>query len=468
MERSLRQIDPSVHLTSEATLEAMGEIVSQKRIKGVLEQSGKSELRIRKLTMVIVVLVCIAMNLFTEEAIEDVLGKLMQGPRFLRPEDDIVTASKGAICQRRRQLGVAPMVSLFHQVCQPVATPDTRGAYLFGLRLVAIDGTKEDIADTPENARYFGRPASGRGAGAFPQVLGVYLCECGTHAIFDAGFWPCQKSEHPGGRRMLRSVCPGMLVLWDCGFHSFDMCQICLEKQGAQFLSRLPAKIKPLFPKRLRDGSYLAYIRPADKSRRNHERLLVRIIEYKLDDPGRPGHGQRRRLITSLLNEVAYPAHTLACAYHERWEVEITIDEMDTHQRQPKKPLRSRTPWGVLQELYGVLIAHYCVRKVMHDAAVQADLDPDRLSFTKSLRILRSAVFEFQIVSQVQKSLLYDRILKDIAHAKLPERDDRSNPRVIKRKMSNFDKKRDKHRSWPQPTKSFAKAVVCLSKQYWA
>ena len=194
----------------------------------------------------------------------------------------------------------------------------------------------------------------------------------------------------------------------------------------------------------------------------------MRVIEYKLDDPARPGHGQRRRLITSLLNEVAYPAHTLACAYHERWEVEITIDEIDTHPRQPKKPLRSRTPWAVLQELYGLLIAHYCVRKVMHAAAVQAGLDPDRLSFTNSLRILRSAVFEFQIVSQVQKSLLYDHLLKDIARATLPERDDRSNPRVIKRKMSNFDKKRDKHRSWPQPTKPFSKAVICLSKQYWA
>jgi hypothetical protein len=462
MERSLRQIDPSVHLTSEATLEVMGEIVSQTQLQKVLVPIGKSEIRVRKLTMVIVVLICIAMNLFTEEAIEDVLAKLMQGPRFLRPEDDIVTASKGAICQRRRQLGVAPMVSLFHEVCQPMATPDTPGAYLFGLRVVAIDGTKEDIADTPGNADYFGRPVSGRGDGAFPQVLGVYLCECGTHAICDAGFWPCQKSENPCGRRMLRSVGPGMLVMWDCGFHSFDMCKICLEKQGSQFLSRLPAKVKPIFHRRLSDGSYLAYIRPSDPKRRKHEKFLVRVIEYKLDDPGRPGHGERRRLITSFLDEVAYPVKALACAYHQRWEVEITIDEMDTHQRQPKKPLRSRTPLGVLQELYGLLIAHYCVRKVMHDAALQAGLAPDRLSFIKSVRILRSAVFEFQIVDKTQQALLYQQLLKDIARNILPERANRSNPRVVKRKMSGFDKKRIKHRSWPQPTKSFSEAVVML------
>lgn len=462
MARSLRQIDAAVHLTSEATLEVMGELVSPERITKVLQPIGKRALRVRKLTMVLVVLVCIAMNLFTEEAIEDVLAKLMQGPRFLRPEKDIVVASKGAICQRRRQLGVAPMVALFHEVCRPLATPDTPGAYLFGLRMVAIDGTKEDIADTPENERYFGRPAGGRGDGAFPQVLAVYLCECGTHAIYDAGVWPCHTSENPCGKRLLRSVGPGMLVMWDCGFHSYDMCQQCQVEQKAQFLSRLPAKVKPIFHRRLRDGSYLAYLRPSDPKRRKRQKLLVRVIEYQLDDPGRPGHGERRRLITSLLDEVAYPAHQLACAYHERWEVEITIDELDTHQRQPKKPLRSRTPLGVLQELYGLFIAHYCVRKVMHAAALQAGLNPQRLSFIKSLRILRNAVFEFQIVDPTQKPLLYQRLLKDISRTKLPERANRSNPRVVKRKMSNFNKKRDKHRSWPQPTKLFSEAVVLL------
>ena len=458
---SLRQINPAVHLTNEATLEALGEIVSPEQIKKILKPLDKCELRVRKLTMVLVVLICIAMCLYTEEAIEDVLAKLMQGPRFLRPGDDIVTASKGAICQRRQQLGVAPMVSLFQEICQPLATSDTPGAYLFGLRLMAIDGTKEDIADTPANASYFGRPTTDRADGAFPQVLGVYLCECGTHAICDAGFWPCRTSEHPGGRRMLRSVGPGMLVMWDCGFHSFDMCQICLD-QGAQFLSRIGNKVKPAFHRRLPDGSYLAYIRPSGYPRRKQERLLVRVIKYKLDDPGRPGHGETRRLITSLLDENAYPAHTLACAYHERWEVEITIDEMDTHQRQPKKPLRSRTPLGVLQELYGLLIAHYAVRKVMHDAAVQAGLAPNRLSFTKSLRILRNAIPEFQIIDQAHKVLFYKRLLRDISRAKLPERDNRSNPRVVKRKMSGFNKKRDKHRSWPQPTMPLPEAVVLL------
>lgn len=457
MERSLRQIDAGVHLTQEVTLAALGKIVAPEIIKQVLEPLGKSELRVRKLTMVIVVFVCIAMHLYAEEALEDVLRKLMQGPRFLRPEAEIVLASKGALAQRRQQLGVAPLVALFRHICQPLATPETPGAFLLGLRLVALDGTKEDLRDTPANVRQFGRPASGRGDGAFPQLLGIYLVECGTHAIFDAGFWPCQSSEQRGGLRLLRSVGPGMLVLWDCGFQSLAMCRKCQQDRQANFLGRLPAHTKPIFYQRLADGSYLAHLK-----NRQRQKLLVRVIEYSLDDPGRPGHGERRRLITSLLDACTYPAHALACAYHERWEVEILIDEADTHQRQPKKPCRSRTPVGVLQEFYGLLIAHYCVRQVMHAAAVATGLAPDRLSFTKALRILRNAIFEFQIVAEQQQSLLYDRMLSDIAHHILPPRANRSNPRVVKRKMSNFDKKREKHRSWPQPTKSFAEAVVVL------
>jgi hypothetical protein len=138
MERSLRQIDPAVHLINEVTPGAMASIDSYKEILKVLEPIGISESRVRKLTMVTVVLVCIAMNLFTEEAIEDVLAKLMQDPRLLRPGNDIVTASKSAICQRRRQLGIAPMARLFHQVCQPMATPDTPGAYLLRILRRAV------------------------------------------------------------------------------------------------------------------------------------------------------------------------------------------------------------------------------------------------------------------------------------------------------------------------------------------
>jgi hypothetical protein len=186
------------------------------------------------------------------------------------------------------------------------------------------------------------------------------------------------------------------------------------------------------------------------------------VIEYTIDDPTRPGHGLRHRLLTSLLDELTYPAMQLACAYHERWEVEITIDETDTHQRRPRQPLRSRTPDGVLQELYGLLLAHYAIRAVMHEAALRAEVAPDRLSFVNALRILRQAVFEFQIIAPSDHLAWYERLLKDIGREQLPERDHRCNPRVVKRKMSNFALKRDIHRHRPQPTKPFAEVIVIL------
>jgi len=462
MQRSLRELRPTVHFTAEATLAALGQVLTLSRIEAVLARVGIGPGRKRKLSWALAVLLCIAMNVFTEEALEAVLAKLLQGPRFLRPADDRVRASASAISQRREHLGVRPMQALFREVCQPLATATTPEAFLWGFRLMAIDGTTEDVADTPENARSFGRHRGARGDSAFPQVKAVYLCECGTHAVCDAGFWPGDTSERVGGLRLLRSVEPGMLVLWDRGFHSYDMCTRCVAR-GAHFLSRLPAHVKLQAIQRLPDGSYLAHLRPSDYARRKcDEQLLVRLIEYTLNDPGRPGHGQMHRVITSLLDATVYPAHALACAYHERWDVELTIDEMDTHQRRPRQPLRSRTPLGVLQELYGLLLAHYAVRAVMHEAACQAGVAPDRLSFVGTVRILRNAVFEAQIVAPAQFAHWYARLLRDIARQQLPERDNRCNPRVVKRKMSNFDLKRDHHRHSSQPTKSFAQAIVIL------
>jgi hypothetical protein len=291
----------------------------------------------------------------------------------------------------------------------------------------------------------------------------VYLSECGTHVICDAGFWPCHTGERVGGLRLLRSVIEGMLLMWDRGFHSFDMAFETLRRK-AHFLGRLPAHVKPKFVKALPDGTYLAYIYPSEPHRKKRgEHLLVRVIEYTIDDPQRPGHGEVHRLITSLLDPDLYPAHTLACEYHQRWEVEITIDEVDTHQRIPNLPLRSQKPVGVIQEAYGLLIAHYAVRSVMHDAAMHAGLDPDRLSFVSAVRIICDAIPEFQMTAPEQLPRLYQRLLNDIARHRLPEREDRANPRVVKRKMSKFKLKREEHRYWPQPSKSFQAAVVILN-----
>ena len=250
--------------------------------------------------------------------------------------------------------------------------------------------------------------------------------------------------------------------MWDRGLHDYDMIA-SVRQRGAHVLSRLPSNIKPKRVRRLPDGSYLAYLYPSDyKRRKRGQRFLVRIIEYTLTDPAMPGYGEVHRLITTLLDHKAYPVLDLACAYHERWESELVIDEMDTHQRLVGGTLRSLKPVGVIQELYGLLIAHYAIRSLMHEAALQAGVDPDRLSFVHALRVIHDAIPEFQMTVPDQLPQLYARLLRDIADGRLPPRRLRSNPRVVKRKMSKFRLKRPEHYHWPQPTYPFRQAVALI------
>jgi hypothetical protein len=457
---TIREIDAECKFSSALTVEALSRAIPPETITRVLEQEAAREERERKLTMPVVVWLVIGLHLYTTLSQGAVLAKLARGLRLIWPDPSICLPRDSAISYRRTLLGARPLVALFHQLCQPLATPQTRGAFLFGLRLMALDGVVEDVPDTEANAAYFGRYTSARGQSAFPQLQGVLLAECGPHTIIDAGFWPCHTSERLGGFRLLRSVCRGMLLMWDRGFHDFDMI-VAARRRGAHVLGRLPSGVKPQHIRTLSDGSSLAYLYPSEYGRRKRgERVLVRVISYTITDPALPGYGQTYRVITTLLNPRAAPAHELACAYHERWEIEIVIDEIDTHQRLAARTLRSRTPVGVIQELYGLLLAHYAVRFLMHEAALTADCDPDRLSFVHALEVVRDAVAEFQLVAPSQRDALYTRLLQDIAAKRLPERRPRSNPRVVKQKMSNFKLKRAEHYRPPKPKQSFRDAVV--------
>ena len=461
----IREIEAERKFSSTLTLDALGQAVPRETIRRVLETAGVHEQRERKLTLVMVVFVLIAMNLFITHSIGSVVRKVAQGLRFLWPDPLLAVAGDSAIAYRRAQLGAPPLVALFHQVCRPIATPETPGAFLFGLRVMGIDGTTEDVADTSANVAVFGRHRSGRGQSAFPQLKGVYLVECGTHVIIDAGFWPCHTSERVGGKRMLRSVGPGMLVMWDNGFHDYDMLYNATQRE-AEVLGRLPASVKPTVVRRLSDGSYLGYLRPSEYWRRKSgERLLVRIIAYTITDPALPGYQELHRLVTTLLDPKVAPARELACAYHERWEIELVIDEIDTHQRLAARTLRSLRPVGVIQELYALLIAHYAIRVLMHQAALKAGIDPDRLSFVHALRVLQDAIPEFQMIASEDHQRFYDRMLHDIASQRLPKRRPRSNPRVVKCKMSKFPLKREEHRTALKPRGPLRDAVALVSQE---
>jgi hypothetical protein len=456
----IRQIEADAKISESVRMEVLEQAVPYAEIQAVIAAHGLQRQRKRKLSAEMGLLLGIAMHLFRGSSLLQVLWKLMKGVRLLWPETQ--PASKGAVSQLRYAIGARPMVDLFHRVCKPMARPDTPGAFWKGLRLMGVDGTDESVADTSANERFFGRHVAGWGKAAFPQLKAVHLVEIGTHAVVDSGVWPIHSGEKTVGKRLLRSVSAGMLVVWDCGFHSFAMVQKALVT-GAHILTRLPVNVKLKVIRRLADGSTLVDLVQRDhKGRIVGTAIRLRQIEYTVSDPALSGYGERRRLITSLLDEAVYPALELARLYHERWEVEITIDEIDTHQRQAADRFRSLKPVGVIQEFYGLLIAHYVLRKIMLDAAHTANLDPDRLSFTNALELIVDAIYDFQFLDPAQHPTRYGQLLRDIAAFQLPPRVTRSNPRVIRAKSANFKMKRPEHYHWPQPACSFPEAIVLI------
>ena len=272
----------------------------------------------------------------------------------------------------------------------PLASESTRGAFYRGLRLVSLDGTCLDVADTPPNDEAFGRPGSHRreGGGAFPQLRLVALAESGTHAIFDAALGPYASSEQQLADRLWGSLQEGMLCLADRNFYSFERFQKA-SATGAQLLWRVNSNIVLPREQTLPDGSYLTHISRTNHGTARRQGPRARVVEYRLDDPALGEDDQRYRLITTMLDPGTAPACELAALYPQRWELESALDELKTHQRGPRVVLRSKQPDGVYQEAYGHLCTHYAIRRVMHDAALQADLVPHRLSFIRGLRAAR-------------------------------------------------------------------------------
>jgi Insertion element 4 transposase N-terminal/Transposase DDE domain len=458
----IRQIQADRKFCQQLEMPALQQVIAPHTLRRVLQECGQHTRRQRKLNLEVTMWLLIAMNLFSDLSMGRVLEKVAYGLRLLWPPSENVLAGESALTYRRYQLGVRPLVALFRQVCKPIATPETPGAFRFGLRLMALDGHITNLPDTPENAAYFGRSGTDRGQSAWPQVKGVYLSECGTHAVVDVGLWPYNTSEHLGAKRLLRSVEEGMLVMWDRGLHSYDLVEATLAR-GAQFLGRLPANVKPLLLKRLSDGSWLVRLLPSEPKRRaQHEGVIVRLIVYTLTDAARSGYAQTHRVITSLLCADLYPGEELACTYHERWEEEVLFDEIETHQQAPDTLLRSRKPVGVLQELYALLVAHYAVRFLMHEAAQKAHLDPDRISFTRALHLIDLATTTFALMAPEEIACYYERLLEDLARKPLPPRRLRAFPRVVKRKMSTFALKRPEREPPPRRLKPFREAVLLI------
>jgi hypothetical protein len=261
------------------------------------------------------------------------------------------------------------------------------------LRVLSLDGTTLEVPDTPANAAAFGRPPSSRGEqAAFPQVRLLAVAECGTHAIIQATVGPFTSGEVTLAPQVFGVLGPGVLLLADRGFAGFGLWRQATAT-GAALVWRTKTNAVLPVVQPLADGSYLSQIVAASDHRHRRDPITVRVVEYTLGkDRGRPAKAAPYRLLTSILDPRKAPAAELAALYHQRWEFETALDELKTHQRGPKVVLRSRSPDMVTQELWGMLLVHHAIRRLMHQAALAVDVDPDRLSFTRSLRIVRRQV----------------------------------------------------------------------------
>ena len=385
-------------ITDRIALGALTSTFPPELVDQVIAQTGRAEQRRRLLPARVVVYFVLALALYGQAAYEEVLRCLVEGLGWAQqarrgrrswPWWHVPGAS--ALAEARTRLGEAPLRLLFERAARPLATRATRGAWYRHWRIMVLDGTCLDVPDSPAN-QGLGRATGGRGQAAFPQVRVVGLVEAGTHAIVDAAQGPYSSGEQTLAQGLAREggpLGPGVLLLADRLFVGWELWQ-AMAGTGADLVWRVRCgQGAPKLPVEqvLSDGSWLSYLR-ADRGRR----LRVRVIEYTLGDPGRRTGTDRYRLVTTILDPAAAPAGELAALYTERWEVETALGELKTTQRGPRQVLRSKSPELVAQEVWAHLLVHYALRAVLHTAALQADLDPDRLSFIATLRVVRRQV----------------------------------------------------------------------------
>jgi Insertion element 4 transposase N-terminal/Transposase DDE domain len=439
-------------------LAGLSKVIPPAVMEQALEDTGKTGQRACRLSHRVMLWIVLAMGVLTDLPIRQVFALA----RRMRAGEG--EPSRSNLCEARQRLGVEPVQRVFELVVRPLATEEMPGTFYKGLRLMGIDGTVLNVPDTPANDAHFGRSSGGRGDSAFPQVRKVSLVELGTHAELALAIGGYHDSEQKLVGQLWDRIPAGTLLLEDRGFFSYEHWKR-LDTAGVKLLIRVKDNmiLQPI--RRLPDGSYLAKIYPSSYDRdKDRNGILVRVVEYTLNDPQRTGHGQRHRLLTNLFDCDMFPARELACNYHERWEEELTFREQKTYQDPPRhsKPshLRSQTPEGVVQELYALSLAHYVVRALMAEAAKKEGIDVDRLSFTGCLQILEGRLPECNRTTPASLDEWYQLLLEKMGRERADPRRNRVNPRVVKHKMSKFAKKRPEHRGRAPLKQTFAETVV--------
>jgi hypothetical protein len=394
MARTVAELPSGTRITDFISLGVLTKAVPLAAIKSVLDNTGKASKRQRELPAHVVVYYVIALALYMQSSYREVLRCLFEGIQWLLGPGAVVkVAGKSGISQARTRLGWEPLQQLHDNIAKPIAVKSTKGAWYKNWRLVSIDGSTLDTADEKDNEKTFGRPSASRGSSAFPQVRFVSLVENGTHVLFGSRMEGIDTGEITLAKQVLACLVKGMLCLADRNFYGFELWNQARATE-ADLLWRIKKNLRLSREKQLPDGSYLSRVYASEKEQRHGENgVIVRVIEYKLQ--GVPGAEPLYRLLTTILDPEMAPAVELAALYHERWEIETALDELKTHLRGSRIVLRSKTPDLVRQEFYGLMLAHFAIRGLMHEAALRADEDPDRLSFLHAVRVVRRKIARF-------------------------------------------------------------------------
>ncbi len=405
MARTIASLPAGSRITDYISLGVVAKFFPREKVDTVLEQTKRASVRERDLPAHVVVYYVIALALYMRSSYREVLRCLLEGVQWLLdPSAPVKVAGKSGISQARTRLGAEPLKVLYEAVVGPIAAPVTKGAWFRRWRLVSLDGSTLDVADTAENDRAFGRPGASRGHSAFPKIRFVALLENGTHVLWAARMDRYATDELTLAEEVVPALRKGMLCLADRFFPSYKLWKLA-AKTGAELLWRTRQNARLEIDKRLPDGSYLSRIY-ATTSDRRHQRqaIVVRVIDYRLDQV--PDAEPIYRLITTILDHQQAPAPELAALYHERWEMENALDELKIHLRGAQIVLRSKTPELVQQEFYGLLMAHFAIRDLIHEAALRADEDPDRLSFLHAVRVVQRRIARVAAIPpSEQKSL---------------------------------------------------------------
>ena len=358
----------------------------------------------------VVVYLVMALALFAEDDYEEVAARLTETLRGWGCwGEDWEVPTKGAITQARKRLGPEPMAQVFSQVAEPVADLDTTGAFLGPWRLMSVDGMEWDVPDTDPNRAFFG--VRGDDQAAFPKIRVVTVSECGSHAPVLAVMGPAAGGKGSGEQSLARKLYPRLeedwLVIADRNFYNWKDWGTAAGT-GAALLWRMKENARLPVLEMLPDGSYRSVLIAARITGTKRDALIaaarrggaleedqarhVRVIEYDVPDREGDGKDELIALVTTITDFRAATAQALASAYHQRWEHETGNAQLKTCLRGPGRVLRSGSPDLIEQEIWGYLLTHYALSALICAAATSAGIDPDRVKFKRTLRVIRRAV----------------------------------------------------------------------------